>query len=366
MRAETLTPHSNPLRSLVVAENRPLTVSRLALVGIAVAFLGLRAAEVTIPMQWQAGVYLLGMVAMNLPHGGYEHFSNLRRRGIAFQSKYLALYITGIGAFVALFFLAPVFGLAVACSVAVAKGGHGGLHVMDATTGTGHLRSRLQRALAIGVRGGAVMVVPLFAFPGTFHTFSSLMVGIFEPGALGPYAANFETTRLLAGGGYGLALATHIGLGFVRRDGSGSWVADAVDSLLLAGFFLVVPVVVAVGLYFPFWYSARQVAREVEIDGRDSRLAPEETDETADLLGFLDSDDTRVVTLGAWGVLVVGSFATFGLAALIYTLSPNPLGGSTLLIGGVAFWSVFVSIIALPHVVVGSWFDHDGGIWYVP
>jgi Brp/Blh family beta-carotene 15,15'-monooxygenase len=354
------------LRSLVVGENRPLTGSRIALVGIAVVFLGLRAAEVTIPMQWQAGVYLLGMVAMNLPHGGYEHFSNLRRRGIAFQSKYLGLYLAGIAGFVGLFFFAPIAGLALACAVAVAKGGHGGLHVMDATTGTGHLRSRLQRALAVGVRGGAVMLVPLFAFPGTFHTFSSLMVGIFEPGALGAYSTQFDTTRLLAGGGYALALGTHLGLGFRRRDGSGSWVADAVDSLLLAGYFLAVPVVIAVGLYFPFWYSARQVAREVEIDGRDSRLDPDETDSTSDLLGFLDADDTRVVTLGAWGVLVAGSVATFGLAALIYTLSPNPLGGSTLLVGGVAFWSVFISIIALPHVVVGSWFDHDGGIWYVP
>ena len=35
MRAETFTPHSTPLRSLVVAENRPLTVSRIALVGLA-------------------------------------------------------------------------------------------------------------------------------------------------------------------------------------------------------------------------------------------------------------------------------------------------------------------------------------------
>ncbi len=364
MCAQTKTVHRRTIRSLLTADNRPLTVSRVALLGVVIVFISFRAAEVTVPTQWQAAVYLLGMVAMNLPHGGYEHVSNLRRRGLLFQSRYLVLYLVGITAFLSLFFLAPVAGLTLACGVAVAKGGHGGLHVMDGTAGTEHLQTQFQRALAATVRGGAVMLVPVFAFPDTFYAFSSLMVAIFDPGALAPYAAHFETTRLLAGGGFALAAVTHLGLGFLRRDGNGSWVADGVDTLLLIGYFLVVPVVAAVGLYFPFWHSTRQVAREVEIDGRESRLDP--GDINVDMLSFLDADDNRIVTLGAWGVLVAGSVATFGLAALVYVLSPNPLGGGPLLIGGVAFWSVFVSIIALPHVVVGSWLDRDGGIWYVP
>lgn len=364
MRTPTLTRGPRTIRSLFVADNRPLTASRLVLLAVAAAFVCLRVTETAVPMRWQAAVYLLGMVAMNLPHGGYEHVSNLRRRGLSFQSRYLALYLGGVTAFTALFFLAPVVGLALACSVAVAKGGHGGLHVMDATSGTSHLRTGPQRVLAAAVRGGAVMLVPLVAFPDTFHGFSSLMVAVFDPGALAPYAARFETTRLLAGGGFLTAAVAHLGLGFLRRDGSGAWAHDAVDTTLLTGYFLTVPVVLAVGLYFPFWYSTRQVAREVEIDGRTNRLDPD--DAAADILGFLDADDVRLVTLGAWGVLAVGSLVTFGLAALLYTLSPNPLGGASLLVGGVAFWSVFVSIIALPHVVVGSWLDRDGGIWYVP
>ncbi len=364
MRTRNSARRSRTLRSLFVADNRPLTVARFVLFAVTAVFLGLRAVAVTVPIRWQAAVYLLGMVAMNLPHGGYEHVSNLRRRGRSFQSRYLALYLAGVGVFVGLFVLAPVAGLTLACGVAVAKGGHGGLHVMDVTTGTGHLRTRPQRALAAAVRGGTVMLVPVFAFPDTFYAFSSLMVGIFDPGALAPYAAHFETTRLLAGGGFALAAVTHLSLGFLRRDGSGSWAADTVDTLLLSGYFLVVPVVVAVGVYFPAWYTARQVAREVEVDDRASRHDADEA--KADILGFLEADDNRTVTLGAWGVLVVGSVATFGLAALVYLLSPNPLGGGPLLVGAVAFWSVFVSIIALPHVVVGSWLDRDGGIWYVP
>jgi hypothetical protein len=42
------------------------------------------------------------------------------------------------------------------------------------------------------------------------------------------------------------------------------------------------------------------------------------------------------------------------------------MGGAPLLPGLVVFWSVAISIVALPHVVVGSWVDTDQGIWYVP
>jgi len=61
-----------------------------------------------------------------------------------------------------------------------------------------------------------------------------------------------------------------------------------------------------------------------------------------------------------------GTIATFAVAAAIATLAPNPNSGGTLLVSGVAFFSVFISIIALPHVVVGSWLDRDRGIWYTP
>jgi hypothetical protein len=41
------------------------------------------------------------------------------------------------------------------------------------------------------------------------------------------------------------------------------------------------------------------------------------------------------------------------------------LGGGPPLAGAVAFWSTFVSVVALPDVVVGSWLDDGRGIWSV-
>ncbi|WP_276250175.1 Brp/Blh family beta-carotene 15,15'-dioxygenase [Haloarcula rara] len=342
------------------AGGTPVTVSRVAILLLAVGFAVGRLAGVELSLRVQAGVYLLGMVAMNLPHGGYEHFENLRRRAAAFQRGYVGAYLLSVALFVGLLLLAPVAGLALAVSVAMAKGGLGGLKAMDALYGTGHLRTGPQRWLAAAVRGGTVMIVPMVFWPETFYAFSSIMVSIFEPGALAGVAGDLQARRLALGVGFGGLLATHLGLGYWRSAGTGSFVADAAETLLLVTYFAVVPVVVAVGLYFPLWYSARQVARTTAID--DEAV---EADERG-WLDFLDADDPRLVALGAWGVLIAGSIATFGLAALVWTLAPQPLGGASLLPGLVAFWSIFVSIIALPHVVVGGLADRERGIWYVP
>ena len=341
-----------------VSTGRPrnglLAVSRVGLLAVLLAALGLGAAGVVLDYGTQAWIYLFGMVALNLPHGGYEHFANLRRRELSFRWRYLGAYLALVGGFVALFFLQPVVGLALAISVAVAKGGLGGLSVLDATVGTDHLRTRPQRWLAAAVRGGAVMAVPIFAWPDTFRMFSHYMVNIFEPGALLAVTPYFEVTRWLVGGGWALAAFLHVGLGYVRGGGR-SWLVDAGETVLLGVYFLAVPVVVAVGLYFPLWYSTRQVARSLAVAGRPV--------EGPDLLEF---DRPEHVTLAAGACLLAGAVLTFLIAGVLFRVAPQPLGGAPLAIGAVAFWSIFVSIIALPHVVVGDLLDREAGIWFTP
>jgi Brp/Blh family beta-carotene 15,15'-monooxygenase len=332
-----------------------VTVSRATLVGLVALFV-VRLAGTTVSLRTQAAVYLVGMVALNLPHGGYEHVANLRRRATRFRGRYVAAYLLLAGAFVGLFLVAPVVGLALAIAVAVLKGGGGDLYVLRATTGTDHLRTRPQRLLAVVARGGAVMAVPIVAFPATFHTFSSLMVSMVDPGGLAGVATYFAVTRPLIGALYAGAVLAHLGLGFRRRPGTGAWVADAAETLLLVTYFAVVPVVVAVGLYFPCWYSVRQVARELAVDERVGG--------GPDLFGGRDAG-AGTVALRAWGVLLAGALATAAVAAAFWVLVPNPLPEPPLL-GAVAFWSVFISVVALPHVVVGSVLDRERGIWHVP
>ncbi|WP_136688268.1 Brp/Blh family beta-carotene 15,15'-dioxygenase [Halorhabdus amylolytica] len=340
-------------------ENLPVTVSRVALLVVTGAFVLAASFGVRLGLEMQAAIYLFGMVALNLPHGGYEHFNNIRQRGLDFQGRYVVAYLALIAGFLALFLAAPIAGLALAITIAVLKGGYGGLHVMDAVTGSSHLRSDVQRHLAALVRGGSVMAVPIVCWPGTFETFSTYMVAIFQPGRLGRITSYFTVTRPLIGVGFATLAIAHLGIGYARRDGSGSWLVDSVETLLLLVYFAVVPVVVAVGLYFPLWYSTRQVGRQTDVEDD----VPEEG---GILSGVLDSDDLRVVAMTAWGVLIVGAIATATVVGAIYLAATRPLGGAPLLSGGVAFWSVAISIIALPHVVVGSFLDRERGIWYVP
>jgi len=293
--------------------------------------------------------YLVGMVALNLPHGGYEHFSNLRRRGLPFGARYVGLYVGFVASFVALFVVAPLPALALAFGTAVAKGGHGGLHVMDALVGTDHLVSRPQRALAALVRGGAVMIVPAVAWTETYYGFTGYMLNVFDGQLAGPALNAPELFTTALGAVYGLGVLVHLGGGLATGGGiTRSWLLDAFETLLLVAYFVFVPVVIAIGLYFPLWYSLRQSARSMVVEeARPSR-----------------TEGVSVVM--AWGVLVVGALVTALVATSLWTVAPNPLAGASLLPGAVAFYTIFVCVIALPHVVVGEWLDFGRGIWHVP
>ena len=321
--------------------------SRLTLGALALGGIGATLFDVSLSMTAQMVGYLIGMVALNLPHGGFEHFANLRNRRVSFSLRYILLYLAALAGFVGLFFAAPVPTLALAFSTAVVKGGHGGLKVMDALCGTDHLRAGWQRALAVFVRGGAIMLVPLLAWPGVYISFSTYMVQIFGAQPPLPLATHLPEVQAAVGTVYGPALVAHLGGGLYAAGPSASWLTDLAETTLLVTYFAVVPMMLAVGLYFPLWYSLRQTARSTATAAAEP--APD-----------------RLSLPLTWAAMVLGALVTFALMAGFYVLVPNPLGNAGLLAGGVAFYTIFVCLLALPHIVVGEWLDPDRGIWYVP
>ncbi|MES3161701.1 MAG: Brp/Blh family beta-carotene 15,15'-dioxygenase [Halorubrum sp.] len=329
-------------------ERAAIDVSRGALLVLTVGFAALYATGSEMALRTQMLVYLIGMVALNLPHGGYEHFSNLRRRGLPFGARYVVLYLGFVAGFIALFVVAPLPALALAFGTAVAKGGHGDLRVMDAIVGSDHLVSRPQRALAAFVRGGAVMIVPAVFWTETFYAFTGYMLNVFNGTLIGPAATNPEGLVTVLGLAYGAAVVAHLGGGLVTGGLSAPWIRDLLETSLLVAFFAFVPVVVAIGLYFPLWYSMRQSGRSIVVE----KERPSRTE--------------GVSVVMAWGVLVVGALVTALVATILWVVAPNPLAGASLLPGAVAFYTIFVCVIALPHVVVGEWLDFGRGIWHVP
>ena len=160
-------------------------------------------------------------------------------------------------------------------------------------------------------------------------------------------------TRPLIGVGYAAVVIAHVAGGYLRRDGSDSWLVDAGETLLLVAYFAVV---IAVGLCFPVWYSARQVARELAVD--------DEPGAGTDPLGGDDASPAQIA-LRAWRTLVGGAVATGLVVGAIWLAAPHPLAGAGPLSGGAAFWSIAIGIIALPHVIVGGVPDRERGIWHV-
>lgn len=318
---------------------RIVTASRAVFLALTVGFAVGALAGVSVPMGAQAAVYVGLMGTVSLLHGGFEHVANLRGRGDAVQVRYLAAYVVLVAAALGLYLVAPVLGLAVAIAVTVCKGGYGGLSVLRATTDAdlAHLHTRRGRAAGALVRGGAVMVVPALASPGVFSAVAAEMVAVFDPAAVDRVALAFDpAVRRVVAGWYAGLVVGYLAYAALRTGGE-AWRLEAAETALLVAYFAVVPPVVAVGVYFPCWYAARQVARLTAAGGDPTLAGVARRVVRGGLLPWL----------GALAVLA-------GLAVW------RPPTGPT---AWVALYSVFVAAIAVPHVLVGSWLDRRQGIW---
>ncbi|UOR06612.1 Brp/Blh family beta-carotene 15,15'-dioxygenase [Hymenobacter aerilatus] len=108
------------------------------------------------------------------------------------------------------------------------------------------------------LRGTLLFVIPAFAWPTeTLHIINSLLY--FTGGQLVPIAL-FE--RLAQGAGWCVLLG-HLGLwvGYARLGNAHRWHVDALEVLLLTGLFVVLPPLLALGVYFCFWHSLQHVLR---------------------------------------------------------------------------------------------------------
>jgi len=114
----------------------------------------------------------------------------------------------------------------------------------------------------------------------------------------------------------------------------------------LTGFFLVVPPILAIGIFFPCWHSVRHITRLLLLD------------ETA--AARLDAGNIGGA-LGRFGWLAtpmtVGALLVFGGLALAVPVAPD--GGTGLF----AIYLVGIAVVTAPHVVVVTVLDLREEIW---
>ncbi len=286
-----------------------------------------------------ASALLFGM-----PHGAVDHVATARLAGVGVWRGLAVVtvpYVLLGGAYLGAWYLAPAVAAAAFVALTWFHWGQGDVYFLLAVTGE-RPRTRTRRLLALVVRGGLPMVVPLVAAPDVYRGVVAEWADLFGAD-LAPIAPLFGPEARLALGG-GLAALTLLSLALGAGDPG--WGVDAVELAVLWAFFLVVPPVLAVGLYFCLWHSPRHVARVMALD-----------DTTASALRAVDLSRALWRFGRAAAPLTVAALALVGAFALLVPSRPSTLSG------WVGLYLVGIAVLTLPHAAVVTWMDRCQGVW---
>nr|WP_305882717.1 Brp/Blh family beta-carotene 15,15'-dioxygenase [Haloplanus ruber] len=279
------------------------------------------------------------LLLFGLPHGAVDHLAPARAAGQAPTVRSMAAvglgYLLLGGAYTVLWVVAPAASAALFVGLTWFHWGQGDLYALDVLGGD-HLESAGVRAGTLLVRGGLPMLVPLLRYPERYRAVIDAWVALFGRGL---DAAWLTAPDVRLGLGVGFAALT-VGtlLAGYRSDDAG-WRRDAAETGLLWAYFLLVPPLVAVGVYFCVWHSLRHIVRLVGVDeGARSALA------TGGPVAALRRTGRDAVPLTAVSVvLLVGVGVVAGVDTAPETLA--------------ALYLVFIAVLTLPHVVVVAWMD---------
>ncbi|WP_254531866.1 Brp/Blh family beta-carotene 15,15'-dioxygenase [Natrinema gelatinilyticum] len=296
---------------------------------------------------------VLSVVVLGLPHGAVDHLALPRVRGDPVTARSIGfvcvLYLFVGTAYAVFWWLAPAAAFTLFVLVTLVHWGQGDVYALLAFVGADHLETRADRLLALVVRGGIPMLVPLIAFPERYASVAETLVGTFDPGS----TARLElvvspTVRTALAVAFGTGIALTLLFGFVRagRDGRGPWLVDLTETLGLVAYFAVVPPVLAIGLYFCFWHSLRHVLRTMLVDP----IASAALDRGA-IVGASRRFSRDATPLTAGGLMV--------LVAMGRTLPQTPATVPDV----VALYLVTIAVLTLPHVVVVTLLDREQRVW---
>ncbi|WP_276259349.1 Brp/Blh family beta-carotene 15,15'-dioxygenase [Haloglomus litoreum] len=311
--------------------------------------------DVEVPLALQYAPLAVSVLVLGLPHGAVDHLAVPRVRDRPVTLRALAgvgaLYGLLGGAYLALWFLAPVPAFLLFIAITWAHWGQGDIYALLALADVEHLRTRPQRVATAAVRGGLPMLVPLLSYPGQYRRVARALTGRFGvgPAELAPLFR--VETRFALGAAFALLSLGTLAVGLARAErglAERGWRLDAGETALLWVFFLAVPPILAVGVYFCLWHSLRHIARLVLLDeGSVSGL------QGGDLGPALRGFTRDAAPLTAVSVAF--------LAAFYYLVPVRPAN----LAEGVGLYLVLIAVLTLPHFAVVSLMDRVQGVWTV-
>ncbi|MFW6321556.1 MAG: Brp/Blh family beta-carotene 15,15'-dioxygenase [Halohasta sp.] len=295
-------------------------------------------------------VFAASIVAFGLPHGAVDHLTPPWAYGEPPTRRWLAivggLYLVVGLAYTAVWFVAPVAAFALFILITWFHWGQGEVHPLVELVDPTHLRTRAARLLTVAARGSLPMVVPLVAFPEAYRWVAARLVGLFgvDTAALDPVFS--VTGRTVAAAVVATLVVAALVVGYRSREGRRAWAVDAGELLLLTSYFLVVPPILAIGVFFCFWHAVRHITRLLLLEETTAaRLDAGKTGSALARFGWLATPMT------------VGALVIFGGLALAVPVAP--VDGASLF----AVYLVGIAVVTAPHVVVVTWLDLREGIW---
>lgn len=296
--------------------------------------------------------FAISVVVLGLPHGAVDHLVIPRAHGERPNLRSMLavglLYLIVGGAYTVVWLLAPALAFAGFILVTALHWGQGDVYALRVIEGATHLEGGLNRLGTLAVRGAIPMLVPLVAYPAEYERVAAAIVGLVDPDAMATLEPAFTTGgRLAVAVGLGTVILVTLALGFVRAGGDrGSWLVNAGETVGLVAYFVLVPPILAIGIYFCFWHSLRHVLRTMLLDPITR--------------GALESGHGR----GAWrrfardaAPLTLGGVAVIGLLALALPRAPGSLEET------LGLYLIAIAVMTLPHVVVVSILDRIEGVW---
>lgn len=310
--------------------------------------------EVILPLWVQYLPFVLSFVFLGLPHGAIDHLVIPRLRGERFGLNHVGIFVVGylllVIAYLALWFVFPAVAFALFIGITWFHWGQGDLYVLLVVMRATHLSSFAQRLLALLIRGGLPMLIPLLAFPDTYRSVAHSLVQIFQPEAIEHLSWMFSPGfRWGAGLVFGAFIALYLSTGYIHLKlphDHRAWQIDTAEIFLLLAYFWVVPPILAVGLYFCGWHAVRHIARLLLSDSVSTAILAAGQIKPA-LLRFIR--DATPLTFGALLILAILFF--------LVPHSPEDLPGI------IALYLALISALTLPHIVIVSWMDKLQAIW---
>jgi Brp/Blh family beta-carotene 15,15'-monooxygenase len=308
---------------------------------------------VELPLAIQYVPLVVSALLLGLPHGAIDHLAVARVRDESVTIRSLlgvgVLYGVLGGGYLVAWFVIPVAAFAFFIMLTWAHWGQGDVHALVALEGVEHLRTTGQRLATATVRGGLPMLVPLLLGSEQYQEVATLLIGRFgvEAAVLGPL---FQAeTRVGLGVGFALLTIGTLIIGAHRAPNGvadAGWKRDSGETLLLWIFFLVVPPILAVGVYFCLWHSVRHIARLVTLD-TDGEQALRQGQVTSAFVGF--ARDAAPLTL--LSLLFLGGFY------LLIPVRPATLPET------IGLYLILIAVLTLPHVAIVSLMDHVEEVW---